>query len=765
MHSPAVHILAALLLTVAAATASGQSQPTPTSPDTVVRDPVAPDSAAADSATRERSRTAAAPQLTPVKVVGRSARGAGYLRLETATATRTPTLLRDVPQAVTVINRALIRDQGMQSMGDVVRYVPGITMGQGEGNRDQPTIRGNATTADFFIDGIRDDAQYFRDIYNVERVEALKGSNAMIFGRGGGGGVVNRAMKEAGWDPVREVMIQGGSFYNRRMTLDAGQGLSDRIAGRVNAMYENSDLFRDGVSLERHGVHPTLTLLSASENTRATFGYENFKDHRTADRGIPSFRGRPLQTDVAMFFGNPALSYSDVQAHSTAAAFAHRTNSGFSLRSTTRFTSYDKIYQNIFPGAVSADGAQVTISGYNNSHDRRNLLSQTDLIYLTQTGSVRHTLLLGAELGRQVTDNLRKTGFFNDATTTLSVPVSSPTDFTPVTFRPSTTDADNHVTNTVRSIYAQDQIAVSDHLQFVAGVRYEKFGIRYHDNRTESTLRRTDGSLSPRVGLVVKPMAPASLYASYSVSYLPSAGDQFSSLTDVTKALEPERFKNLEIGAKWDVSDRVAVTTAAYRLDRTNTRAPSPIDPAVTVQTGKQRSSGYELGVSGNLNSVWEIAGGFARQKAQITSTTAAARTVPRASGSGQHVCRSGTSISSPPDWAGPRNCPPDRHARHDRQYRNAARVHAHRWRHLLPVRRPPACANESREPVQREVLPACAQQQQHYSRISARGEALAHHRIVESSARSRPAASSHQARSGARNRTCTRARHDRTSL
>jgi catecholate siderophore receptor len=524
-------------------------------------------------------------------------------------------------------------------MADVVRYVPGITMGQGEGNRDQPTIRGNATTADFFIDGVRDDAQYFRDIYNVERVEALKGSNAMIFGRGGGGGVVNRAMKEAGWDPVREVMLQGGSFYNRRMTVDVGQRLSDRIAGRVNAMYENSDLFRDGVSLERHGVHPAMTFLSASENTRATFGYENFNDYRTADRGIPSFRGRPLQTDVAMFFGNPALSYSDVQAHSSAAAFAHRSNGGFSLRTTTRFTSYEKIYQNIFPGAVSADGANVTLSAYNSSHDRRNLLSQTDLTYVTRTGSVRHTLLLGAELGRQITDNLRQTGFFNDATTTLSVPVSSPTDFTPVTFRLSTTptDADNQVTNTVRSIYTQDQIAISDHLQLMAGVRYEKFGIRYHDNRTESTLRRTDGMLSPRVGIVVKPMACASLYASYSVSYLPSAGDQFSSLTDVTKALEPERFKNLEIGAKWDVSDRVAVTTAAYRLDRTNTRAPSPIDPAVTVQTGKQRSSGYELGVSGTLNSAWEIAGGFARQKAHITSTTAAApagATVPLVPGS-----------------------------------------------------------------------------------------------------------------------------------
>jgi catecholate siderophore receptor len=597
-----------------------------TSPDTVVRDSLPPDSVAVDSAASDAKVTRPAPELTPVTVLGRNNRGPGYLRLETATATKTPTLLRDIPQAVTVINRALIRDQGMQSMTDVVRYVPGITMGQGEGNRDQPTIRGNSTTADFFIDGVRDDAQYFRDIYNVERVEALKGSNAMIFGRGGGGGVVNRAMKEADWYPVRELMLQGGSFNNRRMTVDVGQGLSDRIAGRVNAMYENSDLFRDGVNLKRQGVHPTMTFLSASENTRATLGYENFRDYRTADRGIPSFRGGPLQTDVATFFGNPALSYSDARVHSSAATLAHRTSAGFNLRNTTRFTSYDKIYQNIFPGAVSFDGAEVTLSAYNNWHNRRNLLNQTDLIYVARTGSVGHTLIIGAEVGRQVTDNLRQIGYFNDASTSVSVPVSSPTNFTPVTFR-SGTDADNHVTNTVRSVYTQDQITLSDHLQLVAGVRYEKFGIRYHNNRTDSTLRRSDEMVSPRLGLILKPGTPISLYASHSVSFLPSAGDQFSSLTDVTKALEPERFRNIEVGAKWDVANRLSLTTAAYTLDRTNTRAPSPNNPAQTVQTGSQRSKGYEVGVNGRLTSAWEIAGGFARQKARITSTTAAART------------------------------------------------------------------------------------------------------------------------------------------
>lgn len=632
----ALHIAAIASLSFAPATAESQDpHPTPTPVDTAairgshtVPEPVVLDTGAVPL----DILVAETPTLVPVKVSGRRGPAGRYTPGVISTATRTSLQLRDLPQAVTVINRALMTDLSMQGMADVVRYVPGITMGQGEGHRDQPTIRGNSTTADFFIDGVRDDAQYFRDLYNVERVEALKGSNAMIFGRGGGGGVINRAIKEAGWTPLREVVLQGGSYDNRRTSLDAGQGITDRVAGRLNAMYENSDFFRDGVNLERHGVHPTLTVLSQSGDTKATLGYEHFSDYRTVDRGIPSFGSRPLATGLATFFGNPALSYSDAKVHSSAATLGHQTAAGWSVRNSTRFTSYSKFYQNVFPGAVSAAGSEVSLSAYNNAHDRRNLLSQTDLTTVARTGAVRHTLLFGAELGRQVTDNFRMTGYFGDGSAATSVPVSSPTSFNPVSFRQSATDADNHVTNSLRSIYAQDQIAISEQLQVLAGLRYESFGIRYHDNRTGSTLRRTDGMFSPRIGIVLKPITPASFYASYSVSHLPSAGDQFSSLTDVTKALEPEGFENLEIGAKWDIADRVAITTAAYRLDRTNTRAPSAVNPALTVQTGSQRSTGYELGVSGRVLPEWEIAGGFARQKSVITSTTASARegaTVP----------------------------------------------------------------------------------------------------------------------------------------
>ncbi len=196
--------------------------------------------------------------LPTIEVTG--AAGSSYLTHQTTTATKTETPLRDVPQAVTVITKNVIADQRMQSMADVTRYTPGITMGQGEGNRDQPTIRGNNTTAGFFVNGMRDDVQYFRDLYNVERVEALKGANALIFGRGVGGGVLNRVTKTADWTSTRELSLQGGSYGNKRAALDVGQGVSDNIALRLNTVYENSDLYRNDVNVERYGINPTATI-------------------------------------------------------------------------------------------------------------------------------------------------------------------------------------------------------------------------------------------------------------------------------------------------------------------------------------------------------------------------------------------------------------------------------------------------------------------------------------------------------------------------
>ncbi|HEX8829682.1 MAG TPA: TonB-dependent receptor, partial [Longimicrobium sp.] len=179
---------------------------------------------------------------------------------------------------------------------------------------------------------------------------------------------------------------------------------------------------------------------------------------------------------------------------------------------------------------------------------------------------------------------------------------------------------------TVRAVYLQEQAELTPWLQMLGGIRYDRFNVDYHNNRTDAELARGDALWSPRVGLVLKPVRPVSVYGSFSVSYLPSSGDQFTSLTATTETLEPERFTNREAGFKWDVRDNLSLTAAVYRLDRTNTSSPDPADPSKIVQTGEQRTTGFELGATGNVTRSWQIVGGFASQRARIVSTTSAAK-------------------------------------------------------------------------------------------------------------------------------------------
>jgi catecholate siderophore receptor len=562
-------------------------------------------------------------QVAPVTEIVSVTESAGNQPTAISSATKTLTPLLDVPQSITVVTHEQIRDQLVSSISDVVRYIPGITAHQGENNRDQLVIRGNNSSADFYVDGVRDDVQYYRDLYNLDRVEALKGPNAMIFGRGGGGGVINRVTKDAEFSPLREITMQGGSNDNKRISADFDQPLGERVAFRLNSMFENSGSFRDHVRLKRHGINPTLTI-APMKATRITFGYENFRDVRTADRGLPSFAGKPADMPVSTFIGNPADSHVRAMVHLGSAMIEHDAGA-LMIRSRLHVGGYDRGYQNFVPGIVTPDKTQVSVSAYNNSTRRLNMFDQTDVKYVVSTGRIRHVLMGGVEIGRQLTDNFRNTGFFSNAATSILVPYGNPQIDAPLTFRQSATDANNHLKTNLSAAYVQDQIELSRHVQWIAGLRYDYFDLQYHNNRTNDNLRRIDNLVSPRTGIVLKPVQAVSVYGSYSVSYLPSSGDQFSSLTSVTQQIKPEKFSNYEVGLKWDIR-RLSLTTAVYRLNRTNTRSIDPNDPTRIVQTGSQRTNGYELGLNGSITRNWKISGGYAYQDAFITSATATAR-------------------------------------------------------------------------------------------------------------------------------------------
>jgi catecholate siderophore receptor len=601
--------------------------------------------AAEPTATEPTSSTA---KLPTVKVTADVEAVESYVAKRSTTATKTDTLLRDVPQSVSVITREQIRDQGVQGLADAVRFIPGLNMSQGEGNRDTAVFRGNASTGDFFLDGVRDDVQYIRDLYNIERVEVLKGSNAMIFGRGGSGGVINRVSKEANWSNEREVSVALGSWNNRRVSADIDQAINTDVAARLNLLYESSENYRDGFNLERYGINPTATF-KLGDSTLATLSYEYFNDERVADRGVTSWQGKPVKVDSSTFFGDADNSLVTARVNIVNALIEHEVNETVHLRNRTRVADYDKFYQNVFAGAINTTavganpaGSLVAISAYNNSAERTNLFNQTDLTVELQIGTIKHKLLTGVELGKQNTDNFRETGYFTNPAnptgtqlTSIQVPLANPF-ATPIDFRQSATDANNTSEAKVAAIYLQDQISFTPQLLAVIGVRYDRFESDVTNDRTGAEFSAEDHLVSPRVGLTYKPIEVVSVYTSYSLAFVPRSGDQLASLSLSNQALDPEKFTNLELGAKWDIGQKISATAAVYDLLRSNVAVINPEDPTELLLTSgdSQRTKGVELSLTGNITASWNMSAGYSHQDGEITQDIRASATAITHAGS-----------------------------------------------------------------------------------------------------------------------------------
>ncbi|WP_332671700.1 TonB-dependent receptor [Aromatoleum sp.] len=566
--------------------------------------------------------------LAPVLVNGEAERAdgpvQGYRATRSATFTKTDTPLKEVPASITVVPEEVIEDQGMRGMADVLRYVPGTTAAQGEGNRDQMVIRGNNTTADFFVNGIRDDAQIFRDLYNAERVEVLKGPGGMVFGRGGAGGVVNRVTKRPTFAPIGEASLTVGSWDQLRGTVDVGNRINDVAAWRLNAVAEKANSFRDGVDLERYGVNPTITFTPGG-NTALTFGFEHFRDERTADRGVPSQNGEPFDDSRSRFFGNADQSESRTGVDALTAVLEHDFG-GVQLKNSFRAAQYDKFYQNVFAGSAINGAGNLSISAYSNSNDRLNVFNQTDLTTKFATGGLQHTLLAGIELGYQDSDSRRKTGQFAPGTNIVpaSNPFATAIRFIPVV-TPTGGDANNNVESETFAAYLQDQIALNEQWKVLAGLRYDKFEVDLDDKRpVNADASSTDEEVSPRFGLIWTPTPAQTYYASYSYAFLPS-GEQLSINPD-TEDLKPEEAINYEVGARWDLAPSLTLSAAVFRLDRENVRAPDPVNLGSFIQTGEQRTEGFEIGLQGEITPWWQIFAGYANLDSEITKST----TVPK---------------------------------------------------------------------------------------------------------------------------------------
>ncbi len=417
---------------------------------------------------------------------------------------------------------------------------------------------------------------------------------------------MNRVLKEADGVPINEWKVQTGSYNNARVSGDVGGKITDNVYGRINGVFEDTDTYRDFTHMQRGGVNPTLTWLvdSAHQGEALVRIFPRRADggprHSFAVQRPISVCGRsPNQ-----FFGNPDLSFTPSTQNIAMAVVEHDFNNGLTVKNQTRFADYKRGYQNVYPGSAVTAAGTYTLAAYHNQNDRQNAINQTDWTYKFNTDIWKHTVAFGTEFANQQSANARFSGVFSNGTA-ASAPISAanPTSFQNVLFPGLATDARNKTNLNASAGYVQDQIEFTRWLQFIGGVRFEQFALDYVNLNAQGTpslfgqtFSRTDNLVSPRAGIVIKPVDPLSLYGSYAVSYLPGSGDQFGALTSTSTLLQPEKFTNQEVGTKWDITPLLTLTTAYFQLDRENTRVPDPSGTGLVIATGHSRVNGFEVG-------------------------------------------------------------------------------------------------------------------------------------------------------------------------
>lgn len=557
--------------------------------------------------------------LTEVQVRSNRELEPSYNPPTAVSATKIEAPLRDIPQTVNVVPQSLLRDQAAQSMQDVLKSVPGIGLSHGDGQRDQVTIRGFSAIADQFVDGLRDDALYFRDLSNIEQVEVIKGPASVLYGRGSSGGLINRITKRPGIDRS-EVSLQAGSWNQRRAEFDLARApLDSRWAFRLTGATERADSYRDQQFLDREAIAASV-LFKPSAVTSVLVQADHLSDRRVTDFGIPAYKGRPVNVPPSTYYGAAnarAVDTSEAEVSSLGFTLNHRFDDSWSLRNAFRYYDYALDRNNTLVGSVNEAALTASLNRSNVRRDEDGYFNQTELVQKTTLAGMPHQLLYGVEVGKQHKDQMFRTRN-NVATVSLFKPVLPTLPLT-VTATPST---DNLGILSVASAYLQDLATLSQNWKALAGLRYDRFEQETQERRPgQPNLSRTDTAWSPRVGLVYQPTLTQSYYASVSKSFQPS-GESFP-LAANNAQIAPEETTNHEIGVKWDLFDGQATAAASlFRLERTNIKSVNPSTNTL-VPLGVQRTDGLELSFAGQLPRGWQIWSGYAYLDGRMTSSPA----------------------------------------------------------------------------------------------------------------------------------------------
>lgn len=544
----------------------------------------------------------------------------GYQPLITTTASKIDAPLRDIPQTVNVIPEQLIQDQSAHSLQDVLRNVPGVSFNLGDGQRDQFVIRGFDAIGDLFVDGIRDDALYYRDLSNIERVEVLKGPAAVLYGRGSSGGIINRITKKPG-EKIREVTLTVGAYEQRRAELDIGDKLGEAAAFRITGAVEDSGSFREQGFLERENFAPSLAL-QFSENTKLLLQVEKLHDRRITDFGIPAFRGKPVNVDIDTYYGSRNAKdddYTDSDVFSGRATLEHKINDNLTLRNVVGAYDYELDRNNTLVAGVNEVNRTAALTHNQVARQDDGWFNQLELLQKLELAGMQHQLLYGLEVGRQYKDMKRWGWSGANQNVSLFNPVLP--SLSQFGTRNANPNMDNLTTLEVTSGYIQDMVTLSRHWKVLLGARHDKFEQKVEDRRSAIDPERTDSEWSPRAGLVFQPNDWQSYYVSYSRSFQPS-GETLNFSRDQSE-MAPEETANIEVGTKMDFfGGQLSTTAAVFHLERENIKGTNPVTNTL-VAVGKQRTRGVELTMTGEIAHNWQVFAGFAHLDARITESVA----------------------------------------------------------------------------------------------------------------------------------------------
>ena len=539
-------------------------------------------------------------------------------------ALKTPVPVLDVPQSVSIVTDEDIRKQGFREISDIVRYIPGVNTSQGEGHRDAVVFRGVRSTADFYMDGVRDDVQYYRSLYNLEQVEVLRGPNALLFGRGGTGGIINRVTKKAvvGED-FGSVDVGTDTFGSLDLAFDYNVSGTDDSALRINVHTDSLANHRDFYDGERTGINPTMKFVM-SDDTTLDLSYEYIDHERFIDRGVPTINGSPDESLIDIVFGTPEINTSTVEATIFRGTLSHVFSDTRKGNLTVHSSSFEKMYQNLYVSGY--DGTLVTMDGYRDPTERDKLIISGNLVNEVNVGSVKHTILVGAELIDTENNNLRYDTFWSTTSDDNEVfVISRPMDFTVnadgidasvdfTTSLKSKTSSDIKVT----SLYVQDQIDLTDNIKFMIGGRHDSFDITVADIKNNTSESRIDTEFSLRAGLVFKPSEEMSLYWSFSQSFLPRSGEQYKALSATSARLDPDVFESNEVGLKYDISPRLNLTLSYFNSEQT--RAERDNDTGENSEVRGLAVDGFEVQLIGQITDRLDVMVGYSSLDGETSS-------------------------------------------------------------------------------------------------------------------------------------------------